>query len=347
MAYHYFQVVIPTSKGSNGRIGYGVIPVNGNIVAATVTSAINTNAGATTIDILKWMAGTTTPTTIFANPAHRPSIPANGYADDATGAAFPVECAKNESVSIELAETPLGGTPFPLTVVMVIDDGIVAGGGGGGGGGAATGGDSIPAAPTAQDDEFESDTIDAKWTKTTAGTLTEEYNSRLKSYIGLTLRSGTAEYKITQPFAPGDVQWSLTAAFVGDPSSNYHLLSMRARNADNSNFWENRFWYNSSVRIDAQTKDFGTETVVGSTTASNTSNSGKFYFHIQRIYNSFAESVFSSWWSLNGITWIRYAQQNFDFTLANVDLFASTYGSSAQFRCGFDWVRRDWVFLTQ
>ena len=174
--------------------------------------------------------------------------------------------------------------------------------------------------------------------------MTEEYNSRLKSWIALTLKSTDAEYSIIEPFTPGAVQWSVTAEIIGDPTANYHNIGLKVRNATDANYLEAMLLYNNGVRIEGNNKEFSTVTLMN-TVGVSLFHTGKIYVHLQRIYNIYAESVMSVWWSNNGITWARFANQNFDFTAQEIQLQARSSGSSAQFRCGFNWIRRDWLFL--
>ena len=205
--------------------------------------------------------------------------------------------------------------------------------------------DSPPASPTAQDDEFNSSTLNSKWTQATTGTApTISIDSLVRGNYLAKFGAADGAVDISQDFVPGSSDFSVTACVYTDGRTNYQGVALYAIDSANnpvgngtgSNAIRLAIFYNGSVTVFMH--DYLNYTLVGS---SDTPIAvGRYYLHIQRVGGTWLGA-----WSYNGVTWHVLGTTSLSFVMAKIRLsfFQSTATTKQQGAC--DWVRRNWLFI--
>lgn len=220
--------------------------------------------------------------------------------------------------------------------------------------GAILNADSPPLSPNAEDDEFLSptQTLDSKWTKATIGTVTEDsLNDRVQSVYFIRL-APSGGLHLTQAFAPASADFSITLAGYIVPTNNYHNLSFGIKDGANAvlgvpgatgvnNYLQFSFEYSGGATFGVNKRVSNVDTFVVYTAPVSAINYSKAYLHLQRV-----GGVYEGYYSNNGTAWQKlFDSHSQSFTVTHLELVFETYGSSVKMQGGFDWIRRDWLFL--
>lgn len=195
--------------------------------------------------------------------------------------------------------------------------------------------DIPPSSPNTEDDEFESTTLNAKWTETTDAANHDHHTTWPScTYINFT---ASQNYVITQDYAPAGA-FSLTIKAYLSLQSNYHGINLGAYDDDESEAvnacWQ---WADGvGLKLDqktANTWSWGVKTL-------SLPNNNHVYLHLQRD----GSNNWGVWCSYDGVSfWICQSTYSKTFTVHHLKIqFSST---SIPTRGGIDWVRRDWITL--
>lgn len=127
-----YEVPVYTTVTTDELLGQITVPINGTIVEMKAYyHTLPGGAGATAIDVFLWTPGTTSPTSILDGDDVF-SIADGTYSGSAVidGLAPAQAVTQGQAVGFKVLTRPVGGTGFPLMVVIKIDDGISGGGSG-------------------------------------------------------------------------------------------------------------------------------------------------------------------------------------------------------------------------
>jgi hypothetical protein len=199
-----------------------------------------------------------------------------------------------------------------------------------------------PGSPNTEDDEFDSSSLDAKWTQSLTGAPTVNIDTSVPScYIAQLQAGGAARTaQIEQTYAPaGD--FSITAKAIGLFRQSDLSVDLWAMNtAESEGFLiQHRFGATapetSFLTIDASSfNDRGT-LVIG--LAAGTVDT--LYIHLQRV-----GTTLSAWYSFDGLSFGRINTNTKTFTVNKIRLRANmTSSATVPVWAGWDWVRRDWI----
>lgn len=220
--------------------------------------------------------------------------------------------------------------------------------------GAASGGGAIvnglalsyeptPSTTQTQDDEFNSSSLDAKWSVINNSVAAVDIDTTWRSHIYLRY-SGNQRYTIQQSYAPSGA-FSLTMAGFLVSLTNFQGAMIRVRDNSNNAVYAKFVWVNGlQGRLD--TLDAGVETNrrTANLFASSQSYAGKFYIQLQRD----GSNNWMAWVSYNGLIWVPVGTSVYSKTMT-VDNFQIDFlQDTATTTClvGLDFVRRDWISLT-
>lgn len=219
------------------------------------------------------------------------------------------------------------------------------------GGQASYGADAVPAVPGTLDEEFNGASTNALFTKTvtnsTVGAVApvHDQNVTIPShfYVKFTLPGQAISFRATAPSPTGD--WSMTAKCHAALRTASAGFSIEADDATFNNairaYWQCHASNSYAAGLDQQTA--GTWTFFGSgqrdamplTTTTNT-------IHLQRVGN-----VWSAWYSLNGISFIRTGDSTItkSFTVATIVLQIQMSAQTMPCIYSADWIRYNWRFF--
>ena len=200
---------------------YFVMPRDSTIDKVIAVLANTGSSGTTTVDVN--LSGTT----IFTTQANRPLITAGG-ARSSSGVPDVVTLHAGDLITLDIDSAAVGASG--LTVILAMS--VPAGGGGGGSSTTAFGPDIPPASPNAMDDEFNSLTLNSKWTQVNyvSGSATESFEyGRYCLYSVPAARSAYPVVGLIQPIV--DATWKFRGSFSHEgPSRNYQGAGMLLRN---------------------------------------------------------------------------------------------------------------------
>jgi hypothetical protein len=203
--------------------------------------------------------------------------------------------------------------------------------------------DSPPTTIRAEDDEFNSTTLNAKWTETKTGSPSIDYDTTMRSHYKFRGVANNNNVFVTQAYAPGSVDTQLTARirwsgdtgnaaaaiWFGDSSGTTLTEAIGARLQNPS----------TSQVFQLVSRESG----VSTNRASVTLGAGftSFVVHLQRVGTSW-----TAYFSNDGWNFFKVGSFTKSLTIANI-LFQFTAGSSADTndRMGLDWIRRDYQVL--
>jgi hypothetical protein len=204
--------------------------------------------------------------------------------------------------------------------------------------------DIKPSSPNTEDDEFDSSSLDVKWTETINTANASDIDTTWKSWIFVDF-TGDQAYQIDQDYAPGAATaFSITVKGTLAPSANYGGLLLACRNAGDTETVRAQIAYNSSsgdpMKFQLDTQDAGSYTFARKSITMPRVNT--VYIHLQRD----ASDNWRAWISIDGLAFYPCGTvYNKSFTVAAFNIALNQQGSTSPMRCGIDWVRRDWITL--
>lgn len=128
---HYIELIQPynTAKMAFGLLALAVIPCSGNVIGVPMRR--ESVVPAETLDIhfdIRAGVNASSLVSIFANPDHRPLIPAGTLVGGADAAAFPIPVTALDSIGFYYTDYLLGGGKgygLRPTAIVIIDDGLL------------------------------------------------------------------------------------------------------------------------------------------------------------------------------------------------------------------------------
>ena len=257
----------------------------------------------------------------------------------------------------------------------MLDNGIIeiSTGGSGGGGGASYWPDAPPKFPSAWDDEFNSATPSGLWTNCTtyaqvgtvlAGTahVTSANTTRFPGWFQSTLNSVASDtwWAMTEPFAPGNVAYSVTVKVgMWVYRNTYFTLFINNGVSGAADGVEAKFGgasFNFAPQVIFASTDSGTETsrysyVPGNSHQNYPAFDGNVFLHLQCD----TSSNWTMWVSSNGVSWVNVMNpttvNNVSttyskvFTATQIVLNHDIASEGVQSQCAIDWIRVNWLTL--
>jgi hypothetical protein len=200
--------------------------------------------------------------------------------------------------------------------------------------------DLPPASPNTEDDEFDSASLNAKWTVVTNTAANSDINTTWPSHLYLNF-TGNQAYVMKQPYAPAGA-FSLTAKFRLAAQASYQQVSIDAYTASEA---------------DCVMASYGVTTPPNAQTVLHTRDSGNWYYNrttlVVPLYNQVYLHLQRDG-SNNWRTWISFDGYSFfpvssvyskTMTVNHFTIELNQSGAHTLARCGIDWVRRDWITL--
>jgi hypothetical protein len=242
-----------------------------------------------------------------------------------------------------LTGTPTAPTASPgtnntqIATTEYVDDAVALVGGGG-----LAYPDAPPGSPNTEDDEFDSSSLDAKWTQSLTGAPSVDIDTSVPSSYIAKLQAGgaTRTAQIDQTYAPGG-DFSLTAKAIGAFCQSDAGVDIWAMNtAETEGFLlQHKFGVAapSATFLTLDTSAFNDRGTVVTGPAGGSHD--VLYIHIQRV-----GTTLSAWYSYNGLSFRRIATHTKTFTVNKIRLRANmTNTATVPVWAGWDWVRRDWI----
>lgn len=204
-----------------------------------------------------------------------------------------------------------------------------------GGGGGLASPDDPPGSPNTEDDEFNSSTLNGKWTESLSGAPSVDIDTTWASRYFADF-TGEQSAQLTQVYAPtGD--FSLTAKFHIPFGTSGQLADIGALDAG-----ENNGMYVQCAAATPGVILLSEDTNAFTIRATDTITLNTFsaiYLHLQRVGTSW-----TAWHSHDGWAFNRVGSHTKSLTVAK--FFVRVLNpASPPARMGIDWVRRDWVTL--
>lgn len=208
------------------------------------------------------------------------------------------------------------------------------------GGGGAPSPDDPPSSPNTEDDEFDSSTLDAKWTETLTGAPTVDIDTSIPSCYVAKLQAGGAARAslLEQSYAP-----------AGDFSVSAKAFGSFSEANDESSLWvldsgeQEGFviqWRRGATNLEVllYTLTSGSLSATATITVGDTHEGDAMYLHFQRI-----GTTCTGWFSHRGLSFRRLASATKTFTMHHVELRTRMESTATiPYWGGWDWFRRDW-----
>lgn len=199
--------------------------------------------------------------------------------------------------------------------------------------------DRKPASPTSYDDEFDSSSLDAKWTLTDASGITDVDTSVPSHWVAK--MTGNQSANISQTYQPGAVAFSVTAKLHALVRGNYDQAFVEIYDSDESDGVIAGIQWSSSPLWTMAKKVSGTWTYSISQ-MNSVPNSGTHYIHLKRD----SGSTWQFFTSNDGISWSKIGNsQTITFTVDHVEITLNNGGQTIPNRRSCDWIRWDWITL--
>jgi hypothetical protein len=202
--------------------------------------------------------------------------------------------------------------------------------------------DTPPASPSAYDDEFNSTTLNAKWTQTTSALSSYSIGTQVPGciYCNMTV---PGYYNISQPFpVSSGVATDVTVKCYIRPYANYQFIYLKltdnltpsngigtAISYVNAVVWDWSWWSGGS-----NNQNFPAVPYSG----------GTWYLHLQKT----AANVWSAYGSDDGISWIVLSSNinsGYNPTINYLTLTMEQDSTSSRIQMAVDWVRCNWLVI--
>lgn len=331
MAKHYLEIVSGRTLVSPET---RILEIRSTVagILEKVTVYVRNNVGATlTFDVNKGTVGSGL-STIFSTQADRPSITSGNHSDEATPTST-VTLAVGDILSVDADAV---GESFELaTVIFQIEDGISQ----------AHGPDIPPPSPATENDEFDSASLNAKWTQATSGTApTVSIHGDISSYYLTKFGAANGSVNLTQNYAPGAADFSFTMKCSLTPITTAQGIFLYVMDTGGTAYVRaGCFWDNTNGGISASMHSFASPTLTERARKTFSTNLifNTIFLHLQRV-----SGTWSFYYSMDGISWYQPTGTTTQaVTVAKIQIDINQLGAAAKFRGGVDWIRRDWLFL--
>lgn len=211
--------------------------------------------------------------------------------------------------------------------------------------------DSHPASPNAANDEFEGSSLAAKWTVINNTAAVVNYSSYIPGSIFIK-HTGNTEFSISEAFAPGSSDFSVTFKGYANPQASFDSLGLQISDAavdlintpGSHNGISALFtWSGTKIVVQLNGWNSGTRSQSSSLLTVGTGQS-LIYLHIQRV-----SGTYTFWYSFDGAVFLPLSTTGVTvptFTVANIVLVAARYGATTPTSYfAFDFVRVNQLFL--
>jgi hypothetical protein len=198
--------------------------------------------------------------------------------------------------------------------------------------------DFPPSSPNAEDDEFNSTSLDAKWTESSSAT-SHDHSTTMPSCIYMYF-SGDGGYSLSQNYAPSGA-FSLTLCAHGAFQANFQMSNILVYDSTEQNgIRANLEWSGSNHQFNFSTVDGGSWTYNRATLAFP--NVDKHYLHLQRD----GSNNWSFFGSSDGISYRRVTSgYSKTFTIHHFKIEAAQGGATIPSRRAIEFLRRDWISI--
>lgn len=197
-----------------------------------------------------------------------------------------------------------------------------------------------PSSPATEDDEFESSTLDAKWTQTLTGSPVVDIDTTVRSAYIAKFTANGQEAKLVQAYTPGSGAFSLTLEAIGAWQTANGATNIALYDAAESNGIIVQSTVTSVSKFDMSHKTSGSFTF--GAISRQISEQGRLWIHVQRG----ASNDWSFWYAYDPQSaWFRAGTLSKTFTVAKIWLDTIMNGQSIPTRAGFGSLRRDWLTL--
>jgi hypothetical protein len=205
---------------------------------------------------------------------------------------------------------------------------------------------SGPRSPAAEDDEFDSTTLDSKWTEVTAGTApTITIDEGRRSNYLAEFPSADGSVTLSEDFIPGSADFSVTAKFHYQADHSFQGARLLVMDSSFNNGVSMAIMYAGGAQgvSEIRSNEWPSFSSIG-TNVSPPTYTTTIFFHIERHSGSY-----NFWWSLDGFGWHQQpgGGSSLSFTVGKIRLFffQAPSGTTSKSSKSCDWVRRDWIFL--
>lgn len=201
--------------------------------------------------------------------------------------------------------------------------------------------DTPPSSPATESDEFESSTLNVKWTESVSGAARDIHTSQLSHYwVDFTAASQSAALAQTAPSGTG--LFSLTSkVFFGLTAGTGLQLLCGVEDAGSTNgMWAKVSLSGTSMQVGCLKNAGGAFTDNNTTVISPAKT--HIYLHVQRN----ASNVWEVWVSQDGRAWFFVSTQTLSFTVAKL-IWSASSGTvlTRRGKVGTDWIRYNWLTL--
>ena len=213
--------------------------------------------------------------------------------------------------------------------------------------------DNPPSSPSSWDDEFNSATLDAKWTLggpdpegVTGSGTSHDVDTTWPSWLQARIASAsTPSFIARQAFAPG-AAFSLTVKMAATPAVNYNGVYLYVTDAAMSNAVRGAWEYASPITVQQSNATFSKKVALNwsfGVFSVTDIRSRTYYFHLQ--WDGLGNWRY--WASVNGISWNELTSGNYgvSFTPAYLFLCFKLNGGTGDYHSGVDWIRANWLTL--
>jgi hypothetical protein len=198
-----------------------------------------------------------------------------------------------------------------------------------------------PTSPAAENDEFENTTLDAKWTETLTGSPTVDIHTTLKSYYRVATNGASKGAQLDQSVSfPASVANSFTMKGFGLMSTAIAYVGLLLTDSTNANNVFMQYALETGqhrVRCHKRVAGVDTFNIVNPIASAH----DEIWLHFQRT----SGNVWSYYYSYHGLGWIRLTTHTLSFAVSHIYLLTSSDSQTIPLLAGFDFFRRDWLFL--
>ncbi len=202
--------------------------------------------------------------------------------------------------------------------------------------------DRGPASPSALDDEFDSSTLDAKWTVTTNTVASHDVDTTTRGALSAKFSASSTQLLVlSQPWVPGSGDVSVTVKVLLRPTSDYESVGVAIGDTASDQPTNGILAVLGNKGYLAAASVYATKQVAAAST--DLGNAGTLpitgttaYIHLQRV-----SGTWTFWVSFGGGDWFPVTLSSSpSFTIGHLNIFMANYSASTGAkRMAIDYVR--------